>query len=150
MRFRRGLSPELTIKKKLNDKNNFDRVEVNLKLENDDIKSVDATAELLGFKENFRIHKACWIYYFEHVDIVYYIVHDENMKEKYRFLEIEFLEHVEGFSTEEKLNILNSYEKKLDSLGINAYKRMKRSLFEIFRKETNGSEKKKNGTKKKG
>lgn len=135
IRFRkRDNKGELTIKRKLNANNNVHRVEVNLPTNTSDEKLVNSFCDLLGYKHNFDIFKNCWIYYFDKVDIVFYIVFDTNMKELNRFIEIEILEDKQ-LTVEESLAILKDYESKLSVLGITSKNRLKKSLFELYNKE---------------
>jgi adenylate cyclase class IV len=132
IRFRKSdTKPELTIKRKLSSVNNNDRIEVNLPVATSlTDETVTAFSELLGYKHNFKIFKSCWIYYFDNVDIVYYIVFSKDMKEVGRFLEIEILEdkHVAN-----PFDVLKEYEQKLSPLGIKPQNRLRKSLFEMNR-----------------
>lgn len=137
IRYRKSeLKPELTIKRKLDEDNNQKRIEINLGLaEGDHDETVDEFVKLLGYKLNFKIYKSCFIYFFDDVDVVFYIVYDENMDEKGRFLEIEFLEE-KAHESEMKdiFKSLHKYEKDLKKLGINKNNRIPYSLFEMFKK----------------
>jgi len=129
--------PELTIKRKTTESNNQDRIEINLPLRPSDESLVESFVALEGYKQNFKIFKYCFIYYYQNVDIVYYIVYDPELKEQARYLEIEFLEDkVNNFTTEQVFGILKEYEQKLSSLGITPQGRMKKSLFELYKNET--------------
>lgn len=133
MRFRESQNPELTIKRKTKQTNNWERVEVDLPLDNERLKKVqvDAFSGLLNYSENFRIYKTCFIFWFENVNIVYYIVYDKDMKEKGRFIEVEI--NKEKVSQLADTNSeLKTYENVLQELGIKASNRLKRSLYEIF------------------
>lgn len=136
LRFRMGKDrPELTKKRKTTDSNNWDRVEVDLPLDPNRISEdiVDKFVELDGFEKNFKIFKSCFIFMFDDISAVWYVVQDENLKEKARFIEIEVnKELVEKIGEEESLNLLKSYEEKLSKLGITYQNRMKKSLFELF------------------
>jgi len=135
IRFRKSeIKPELTIKRKNTDKNNQDRIEVNVPVNTSDENLISAFAHLLGYRKNFKIFKSCWIYFFENVDIVYYCVYDENMHETGRFIEIEVLED-KNLSKEKSFEELYSYEQKLSSLGISPKNRMKKSLFELYKND---------------
>jgi adenylate cyclase class IV len=136
IRYREGAKPELTVKVKLNDKNNYIRVEVNCPLdpntaEEARLRIVTAFCETLGFKHNFTIYKNCHIYYFENCNVVYYVVYDEELKERDRFIEIEMKE--DGWLNEDQAWAeLQRVEKQLVVLGITPARRMKRSLQELF------------------
>lgn len=136
MRYRNSEEkPELTIKRKTTESNNQNRVEINLPLRPCNESIIEGFVGLEGYKQNFKIFKYCFIYYYENVDIVYYIVYDPELKEQARYLEIEFLEdNTNNFTTEQIFDILKEYEQKLSSLGITPQSRMKKSLFELYKK----------------
>jgi len=127
---------ELTIKRKVDKNNNFKRIEVNLPTKGDNLEAVTEFAKLLGYKHNFGIHKTCKIYWLDKVDLVYYVVYDKELKELRRFIEIEALEDAHWESEEAALAEVIKYEKLLEPIGISPKKRMKRSLFELFKKST--------------
>lgn len=124
---------ELTFKKKTARNNNLVRVEVNLRVDTNTPETVKEFAEGLGYKFNFQITKYCDIYYYDDADIVYYSVRDEEGKYQ-SFMEIEVME---GYakSQEEAKAILSKYEKLLEPLGITYQNRLRKSLFEMYRKE---------------
>jgi hypothetical protein len=139
IRYRAGAVPELTMKKKMKDTNNFVRVECNLKLDpnQDPIeqrKIVDRFCELLGFGYSFSIYKTCMIFFWERHNLVYYVVYDGEMKEQGRFLEIEMDERHAWDSEEQAWTELLRVEKQMEPIGITPQKRIRRSLFEMFRK----------------
>lgn len=121
---------ELTFKKKHKENNNWTRTEVNLRVDQNDPKLVDAFCEGLGYKKNFSIEKACDIYFYDDADIVYYTVKDENGKYAH-FMEIEANEDI-GMTQEESWNVILKYEKLLLPLGISPQKRKKLSLYEMY------------------
>lgn len=123
---------ELTLKKKLDEKNNWNRLEVNLRVDLNDPWLVNQFCESLGFKKNFEINKSCDIYYFDDADLVYYSVRDQEGKYSH-YIEIECLENC-GITKEQSLEVLQKYEKLLAPLGITAQKRKKLSLWEMYRK----------------
>jgi adenylate cyclase class IV len=125
---------ELTIKRKTIDKNNNDRIEVNVPTTGDNLKAIEAFVDLLGYKHNFGIYKTCQIYWVDKVVLVYYVVYDKEMKELRRFVEIEANEDLTWTSEEEAWDEVTKYEKALESLGISPKHRLKKSLYEIFRK----------------
>lgn len=134
MRFRNGTTPELTIKIKMDEKNNQNRVEVDLPLgENITEERVVKWVTQHGFKENFRVYKYCDIYWYEKLDIVFYTVFDINMRELGRFIEIEASKDSSFSSKEEAWALIKEMEQKMSSLGITPQKRMKKSLWEQFR-----------------
>jgi adenylate cyclase class IV len=127
-------SQELTIKRKLCDHNNNERVEVNLPIVPQDFNTVQRFSQLLGYEHNFSIYKVCQIYWIDKAVLCYYLVYDENMKELNRFIEIEANEHLEFKDETEALGLIKSYEDKLRGLGIHCKKRLKKSLFEMYRR----------------
>ena len=136
IRYRKGdKNSELTIKRKRSIGNNFDRTEINLQLGDNIDFVVKSFVDLLGYKENFKIFKSCWIYYFDNVDIVYYITYDPDLKELDRFIEIEYLDNnvCQGCEKIDPFKILKEYEQKISELGITHQNRIKRSLYEQYR-----------------
>lgn len=133
IRYRAGTLHELTIKKKLNDKNNFVRTEVNLGVKPKSVTHISAFCNGLGYTLNFSIFKACFIYYYENYDIVYYVIYDENMRESDRFLEIEMEEGYPWASEKQAWDELLKVEQALKPLGISPQARIKKSLFEMYR-----------------
>jgi len=134
IRFRESTEPELTIKRKTKQNNNWQRVEVDLPIQQSrlEIETVNTFVELLGYKPNTSIYKTCFIYWLEYINFVYYIVYDEDMKEKGRFIEVEFNksqlpEH------SDKVEVQLKYGQEiLTKLGLSPQNRLKKSLFEIF------------------
>lgn len=146
VRFRNSTDPELTIKRKVKDANNWQRIEVDLPVDCDRItdEKVDNFLSLLEYQKNFKIYKSCFIYWLPDVNYVYYIVYDENLKEAGRFIEVEVNKSAinklrendrnDGFVTtgDGAVQALNSAEKYLGQLGLSPQNRMKKSLFELF------------------
>jgi hypothetical protein len=135
-RFRNdGKTPELTKKKKTKTSNNWERIESDLPLDPNRVTEEGVTFHvgLDGYKENFKIFKVCFIYFFETVNYVWYIVYDKNMKEVGRFLEIE-LNKDKVTGTDSDSLTLKEHETHLLELGIGPQNRTKLSLFERFRK----------------
>jgi adenylate cyclase class IV len=124
---------ELTIKRKLSHKNNNHRIEVNIPTSGDNIKSVAAFVDLLGYKHNFGIYKTCRIYWSETAVFAYYVVYDKEMHELRRFIEIEANEAYSWKSEEEAWEEVVRCEKILEPVGITSKNRLKKSLFEIFK-----------------
>lgn len=142
IRYREGNRPELTMKEKSKDTNNWVRTELNLPLSTttDSLRLGGIVAkfcDMLGFKHNFTIWKNYFVFFWGDYDIVYYIVYDDEMKEKGRFIEIEMDEHRSWASEEEAWKALGEVEKALGPLGITPANRTRRSLYERFRKNTN-------------
>jgi len=135
------VKPELTIKRKTQTANNNHRIEVNLPLDlrgmcsEEREKMVKEFTSLLGFTENFKIYKTCFIYFIGDLNYVYYIVYDRHMKEQRRFLEIEFSEErAKHFNSDEVFKKLNEYESFLEPLDLKSRNKLKKSLFEFFKK----------------
>lgn len=125
---------ELTVKRKTTTANNNNRVEVNVKTGVNSIETITEFSNLLGYQFNFKIYKTCFIYWFEKVNLVYYTISDENMKPQGSFLEIEANEDYSWESEEKAWETVKEYEEKLNTLGITAQNRLKRSLWEMFKK----------------
>jgi predicted adenylyl cyclase CyaB len=125
---------ELAFKKKHAQNNNIVRTEVNLRVDGNSPETVTAFIEGLGYKRNFSVYKMCDIYYFDDCNIVYYNVVDDDNRHA-SFLEIEVKEDA-GIDEEQAWGILQKYEKLLSPLGINAQKRKKLSLFEMYRRDS--------------
>jgi adenylate cyclase class IV len=125
---------ELTIKRKTNKSNNNDRIEVNLPTDGNNINTVEAFCGLLGYKYNFDIFKTCNIFWIDRVVLVYYVIYDKELKELRRFIEIEADEDLEWESEEQAWAEVVKYEKLLEPLDITPQNRLRKSLFEIFRK----------------
>ena len=137
MRFRESQDPELTIKRKTKKSNNWQRIELDLPLDRDRIAlpTVETFANLLGYTENFRIYKTCFIFWFENVNFVYYVVYNENMKEVDRFLEVEVnKDRVPELGLDKAMEELRSAALKLDKFDLSLQNRLRKSLFEMFRK----------------
>ena len=139
IRYRAGVRPELTVKKKTSDRNNYVRVEINLPLGSSltathTLETVEAFCAALGFNHNFTIYKTCQIYDYEAYNLVYYVVYDRKRKELARFIEIEMSEEYPWRTKTDAWSSLLKIEKKLKILGITNRHRISRSLYEMFRK----------------
>jgi|ERR1035437_2007231 predicted adenylyl cyclase CyaB len=126
---------ELTFKKKSIANNNNVREEVNLRIDLNDPLLVKAFCEGLGYKRNFSVYKYCDIYFFEDANLVYYDVISDSGKPG-SFVEIEASEDI-GLTEDQAWEIVQKYEKILSPLGINAQKRKRLSLFEMYVKYEN-------------
>lgn len=98
-------------------------------------KMVNIAKEELGYVKNFKIYKMCWIYWTKDVNVVYYVVFNEDFQEVGRFMEIEANQDKEWESEEQAMNAVLDMEQKFAGLGISPQNRLKKSLFEMFRKE---------------
>lgn len=125
---------ELTIKRKTSTTNNNERIEVNVPTEGNNLKAVTAFVDLLGYQHNFGIYKTCNIFWIDKVVMVYYVVYDKELKEKRRFVEIEANEDLPWESEAHAWAEIEKYEALLAPLGITPKNRLRKSLFEIFRK----------------
>ena len=126
---------ELTIKQKMEGaKNNNERVEINLPTSGDNLPAVTAFLGLQGYEYNFGIYKTCNIFWTGKVDLVYYVVYDKELKELRRFIEVEALEEETWECEEQAWEEVVKYEKLLEPLGITPQHRLKKSLFELFKK----------------
>lgn len=136
IRYRDSDNPELTKKRKTKKENNWERIEIDLPLDQARIteRTVTSWVGLDAYERNFKIYKSCFIYWFDNTNIVYYTVYDENMKEIGRYIEVEVnKEKVSEIGTEKCMEELKSLEEHLTKLGISSKNRMKRSLFEIYK-----------------
>lgn len=133
LRFRDGPTPELTKKTKVQEGNNWVRVECDLPLDPTRVTEATVTkfAEMVGYTYNFKINKSCFIYWTKEVNYVFYIVYDMNMKELGRFIEVEINKEL---ADENSTSVLNEAADKLKEVGLTPQNRMKKSLFEMFKK----------------
>ena len=135
IRFRQGGLSELTIKIKNSEKNNNDRFELDLPLSMSVSQwMVEKFVSLLGFKENFRVYKYFDIYWFEKVDIVYYTIYNKEMVEIGRRVEIEARKDYPFKTAEEGMIEVKAMEQAMSEIGITPQKRLKKSMWEMFRK----------------
>lgn len=145
IRFRDStINPELTQKTKTHTNNNFNRVEIDLPLDRTKItlETVNKFMNTLGYEENFRIYKNCFVYWLDSVNFVYYTVFDKDLKELGRFIEVEV--NKEKVTELDKVNKnpyfsgseieLDLYANKLEELGLTSKNIMQESLFELFKK----------------
>lgn len=135
-RYRESERPELTKKIKTSTNNNYNRVESDLFLDPSRItlEQVEFHVGLDGYKFNFKIFKACSLYVFENTNAVYYVCFDEEMNRLGSYIEIELNKDKVCALGNYALEVLNNLEKELEPLGISYKNRMKRSLFEIYRR----------------
>lgn len=125
---------ELTIKRKISTHNNNERIEVNVPTDGNNLKAVTAFVDLLGYKHDFSIYKTCSIFWIDKVVMVYYVVYDKELKEKRRFIEVEANEDLPWESEAVAWAEIEKYEALLAPLGITPKNRLKKSLFETFKK----------------
>ena len=146
MRYRRpafgldGDRRELTTKyKQEGAKNNVQREEKNIRVDNSKEDTVTKFVEDLGYKLNFSIWKTCHIYNFDDATLVFYMVYDTTNGKASKmdnFVEIEVSEEkISGMTKDQAWDIVTKYEKALESIGISARNRLRKSLFEMYRRE---------------
>jgi adenylate cyclase class IV len=91
-----------------------------------------------GLTFNSSIVKDCHIYIFKDATVVFYIVYDiteDSQGEPKYFVEIEVDEKTIDQKTEnEAWEVIEKYEKILSPLGISSKTRIRRSLFEMYRR----------------
>jgi len=125
---------ELTFKKKVNTQNNINRVEVNLRCDGNTIENTAKFCESLGFTKNFKIAKYVHIYRLKDATLPFYTVIDESGQMSH-FIEIEVDEELlHSLTEEEAWAVVRKYETILAPLGVTPQKRLRKSLFEMYRK----------------
>ena len=128
---------QLTFKRKTSALNNIVRTEHNITLGKD--VSEDQVKALIsehGYGYNTSIFKNCFIFCFDEHVFSYYTVFNTDMKETGRFIEIEASEDHPWTNEGEATAYITMIEKLLRPLGISPQNRVKRSLYELNRKET--------------
>ena len=131
---RKDKRAELTIKSKTKSGDNIVRKETNVRVDNNDKATVESFVNGLGFEYNFRISKMVWIYNFEDATLPFYSVIDENGKVEH-FAEIEVNEEkLKELTEDQAWDIIKKYEEILAPLGITHKNRLRKSLFEMYRK----------------
>lgn len=136
VRYRQGRNPELTIKIKTKESNNNSRVEIDLPLAKKAGKYiVTKFLSWFGFEENFEVYKDCYIYFYEKIDIVYYIVKSKEDGEVMgKFVEVEARKDAQFDSEEQAWQLVKDMEQKLSVLGISPANRLRKSMWEMFQK----------------
>lgn len=134
VRFRESDEPELTIKRKTSVNNNWERVEVDLPIDPNrpHLHTVNKFMELIGYLPNTSIYKTCFIFWLDYINFVYYIVYDEDMNEKGKFIEVEFNKSKLPKHSDKVEDQLKYGQEILSQLGLKPQNRLKKSLFEIF------------------
>jgi adenylate cyclase class IV len=126
---------QLTFKRKTVSTNSYMRTEHNIDLlptvTQDQIQALCAE---FGYKHNTSIFKACFVYKYDYYTLVYYICYNLEMKEAGRYIEIEMDEDYKWSNEDHAWGELVTMERLCRPLGINAQGRIKRSLFELFKK----------------
>ena len=127
---------QLTYKHKTKETNNYVRDEHNLNFAADMTKEyIEGYVKSLGYEYNTKLFKNCFIYLYDTFTLVYYICYDEDMHELGRFVEIEMKEEHEWGTEQAAWGELVVLEKLCRPLGISPQARVKRSLFEMFKKD---------------
>lgn len=128
---------QLTFKRKTLDANNYIRTEHNLDLRPGITEEqVSALAGEFGYVYNTSIYKSCFVYTYDWYTLVYYICYDTTMEELGRFVELEVAEDYPWQNAKDAWDQLVALERICKPLGISPQSRLKRSLFELFRKES--------------
>lgn len=146
MRYRRpshgldGDRKELTTKyKQSGSKNNIQREEKNIRVDKVDEDTIMKFVSDLGYKLNFSIWKTCHIYNFSDATIVFYSVYDTTNGKASKmdtFVEIEVNEEKVSEMTEKQaFEIIEKYEKALETVGLTAKSRLRKSLFEMYKRD---------------
>lgn len=117
-------------------KTNVSRLEYNWRVDGTPSQEIIDGAIADGWTYNFRIVKQCHIYRFAPVTLVFYSVKEDGVNKEDYYVEIEITEETIHELTEDQAwEIIKKYEKILEPIGVNAQKRLRRSLFEMYRKE---------------
>lgn len=130
---------EVTIKVKPDGaKNNIIRKEINWRVTGTPESAIREGLSLMGYSFNFSIYKICYIYFFEDATLVFYTVFDttkEKVSKGDSFVEIEVKEdNIHNLTEKEAWDIILKYEKVLEPIGINPQRRLRKSLFEMYRR----------------
>lgn len=131
---------ELTIKiKPEGAKNNIIREEFNVRVDGTPRETIVKFLSALGFKHNFTVMKSCFIYRMEDATLVSYTVADitdGNLRSEDHFVEIEVSEEqIHTMNEDQAWAILTKYERALEPLGITPQKRLKKSLYEMYKRD---------------
>jgi adenylate cyclase class IV len=126
---------QLTFKRKTTGKNNFVRDEDNVTLGADMTREkIQLFCERRGYKFNTSIFKNVFVYEYAQYTLVYYVVYDEELKELGRFIEIEMSEEYPWESEDHAWRELVKLEQEAKALGLSPQRRVRNSLFEMFRR----------------
>jgi adenylate cyclase class IV len=128
---------QLTIKgRPVGAKNNIKRKEPNLNVSANSAEEIREFISEANFTFNFKIYKECHIYTFADATIVYYTVKEEADSKEHYFIEIEVDEKtIHNLTEKEAWTVIEKYETILAETGITPQKRLRRSLFEMFKKD---------------
>lgn len=121
-------------------KNSIQRKEHNWDIGKTPEKVILEQLETSGAKFNASIVKNCHIYHFDDATLVFYTVYDTTYgkpKKADYFVEIEVHEElIADMNEEQAWAVIEKYEKVLAPIGISAQKRLRKSLFEMYYKES--------------
>lgn len=121
-------------------KNGIKRLEMNWRVDQTPEEDVKRGAEVMGFKHNFSIIKSCQIYKFDDATLVFYTVYDvtdtATSSKVDHFVEIEVSEPliVAGLTEPQAWSIIEKYEKVLAPIGITAQKRLRKQLWDMYKR----------------
>lgn len=120
-------------------KNNVQREEKNIRVDNTAEDTVKSFVKDIGYKLNFSIWKTCHIYNFTDATLVFYSVYDTTNGKASKmdnFVEIEVSEElVETMTEEQAWAVITKYEAAIEAIGISAKNRLRKSLFQMYRRE---------------
>lgn len=135
-----GARAEITMKKKpVGATNNIIRREWNWRVDGTVSDTIREGIKDFGFVFNFSIWKGCHIYNFDDATIVFYTVYettDGKVEKIDNFIEIEVAEEdVFKMTKDQAWTVIVKYEKALESVGLSPQRRLRKSLYEMYRKE---------------
>lgn len=124
----------LTNKFKKTNSNNNQRQEHNIRVDHTPFEEVKSYVESMGYEYDFQIYKNCHIYEFADAKLVFYSVRCEKGNREY-FIEIEVDETtIHKYTEEEAWDVIRKYETIMEPLGIKAQNRLRKSLYEMYRR----------------
>lgn len=126
---------ELTFKRKTTTSDNYIRIEHNIPLFNTTREKIESYCRDVGYVYNMTLFKTCFIFAYDWYTLVYYICYDSGMHEIGRFIEIEMKEDYAWDDEDHAMHELISMERICKPLGISMNRRVKPSLYEMFKKE---------------
>ena len=131
---------EITVKiKPKGAKNNIIREEYNIRVDGTPRDTIAKFLNSLGFEYSFTITKSCQIYRMEDATLVIYTVGDitdGHLKQEESFVEIEVSEEkIHTMTEQDAWDIITKYEKALEPVGVSPQKRLRLSLFDMYRRD---------------
>jgi len=117
--------------------NNVQRKEFNWRVDGTPTEVIHESLLAEGYEHEFTVWKTCHIYIYDDATIVFYSLADTTdgpRRGKYdHYIEIEANEDkMHETTAEQAWSVIRKYEKLLEPAGVNAQKRMDRSLPEIY------------------